>query len=432
MNMGNKKILGSLVLFLLLLLIAVPPSYAEKATSPAHPERPNVVWGVTERKTVIVHLVNTTEFPLEYVSSDFKDYYHNSPAQYIGMDDSNNQPGDPIAFSPSGIPHIIPKNSSASFVVSWLDTSVGGHSNSNVFPVTNMKYTMKNVISNQSPGNCPKGITSGDINIHMDFNRVDKSGSLKYDVFKLMLHSTSLLIDSTEMMENPIALMGFMTSATEIAEDASEIHSDSGSSDKVYFNAFVIAPGDDNDLKQIPEIHRTADISTTETASEAAPYDGLYTDHDLTTGCPQAYIIPVVAVQREVASSHGELKGSLPAVFVAFVTEPDFVGALYSQTQVSMQASPAGYKISQQLQREGRNSQIAFIKLARTLNHDDRALFDGAYKAIQAKRPLSREQESFLLRFANGLEKHEKSLQQAAPNKTQTPAAPVHTAPVRK
>ena len=83
-----------------------------------------------------------------------------------------------------------------------------------------------------------------------------------------------------------------------------------------------------------------------------------------------------------------------------------------SQTQVEMQASAAGHKITQYLKREGKKGHIAFIKLARSLNHRELVLFDNAYKALEEKKALSREQEVLLAAFAEALEKHATSLPQ--------------------
>lgn len=76
------------------------------------------------------------------------------------------------------------------------------------------------------------------------------------------------------------------------------------------------------------------------------------------------------------------------------------------------------------MQREGKKGHVAFIKLAGTLDYSDRALLSNAYKAIDANKPLSHEEEAFLLRFAEALEKHETSL--PAPTKTNDRQSPVH------
>lgn len=418
MNKGFKKILGLLVVALSFGLAAAPPVYAE--SSPAYPDRPNVVWDVSERKTVIVHLINATNFPLQFASSDFSDkVYKDARVQYYAGNGNSFEPSplDPFAFSPSGIPHQIPAKRTAAFVVSWLDTAgvKGNASNADqVMPDVNLQYTMKGVTTNYDKSSCPNGVTAGDVLLHMDFNRVKHTkDGLAGDIFKLMVSSTALVVDSIEMAlePNPISLAGFLISATEIAEDSEEIHqknSDSDS-DQLYFNAYVVAAN--GNMSQIPEIHKSADMGVTETAKEAAPYDGLYTIHDLTAGCPQAYIVPVVALEREMAASKGDLSGHLPAVVVALVTEPDIVAAMNSQTKVTVQASAAGYRMTQHLQREGHKGQVAFIKLARSLSPSNRALLDGAYKEIHAKKPLSRDQEDFLLKFAIALEKHETKLE---------------------
>lgn len=416
MNKGFKKILGLLVVALSFGLAAAPPVYAAEKTSPAYPNRPNVVWDVSERKTVIVHLINATNFPMQVDGSDFKDYVDNDHQVQLYGDQG------PVAFSPSGIPQQIPAKRSAAFVVSWLDTQKNGNNTGDVMPDVALQYAMKGVTSNYNKSSCPNGVTTGDVLLHLNFNRVKHTkDGLAGDIFKLMVSSTALVVDSVEMAlePNPISLAGVLISATEIAEDSAEIHqknSDSDS-DQLYFSAYVVAAN--GNLDQNPEIHRTADMGTSESAKEAAQYDGLYSIQDPTAGCPQAYIVPVVALEREMAASKGSLSGHLPAVVVALVTEPDIIAAMNSQTKVTVQASSAGYRMTQHLQREGHKGQVAFIKLARSLSSNDRALLDGAYKEIHAKKTLSREQEEFLLKFAIALEKHETKLEPNHSIKTQ-------------
>ena len=419
MKTGNKKIFCSLAFSLLLVLSAVSPAYADGATNPLYPGRPNVVWNETSRSTVVVHIFNTTGYELDLTSSDFKDIDY--PTDYHPQYGSTK--ASPFAFSPSGIPQVIPKQSAASFVVSWLDTALkNGFNNDNVLADLNIAYTMKQVVSssayNQSA--CPNP-TTGDVTIHLDFNRVKEiQKSLKGEVFKLIVHSTEFLLDGAEsvMEPNPIVLTGFLLSAYEIASDAKEIADRDGSSNQVYFSAYAL-PQNNSATSDFPGVYGGTNLNAT-SADAAAPYDGLYSQQGTTQGCPQAYIIPAVLVQRETGPSDGSLSGHMPVVFVTLSTVSDWEAALASQTQTTMQASPAGFKITQQLQREGRKGHAAFIKLTRTLNRNERELFDGAYKAIRDKKALTREQESLLLRFAEALEKHETTLPRLAAPMTQS------------
>lgn len=409
MNKDNKKIFYSLAVSLLFVLSAVSPAYAEGATNPLYPGRPNVVWNETSRSTVVVHIFNTTGYEMDLASSDFKDIDY--PTDYHPQYGSTK--ASPFAFSPSGIPQKILKQSATSFVVSWLDTALkDGFNNDNVLADLNIVYTMKQVNSssayNQSA--CPNP-TTGDVTIHLDFNRVKEvQKSLKGEVFKLIAHSAEFLLDGAESViePNPIVLTGFLLSAYEIASDSKEIAERDGSSNQVYFSAYAL-PQSNNATSNFPGVYGGTNLNAT-SSDAAAPYDGLYSQQGTTQGCPQAYIIPAVLVQRETGPSDGSLSGHMPVVFVTLATVSDWEAAIASQTKVTMQASSAGYKITQQLQREGRKRHAAFIKLTRTLNRNERELFDGAYKAIRDKKALTREQEALLLRFAEALEKHETAL----------------------
>ena len=423
MHIDIRKILASLMFSLFLGLSATPSAYADELASPKYPERPNVVWNVTDRETVVVHVLNTTPFDMVLASSDFKDYTADNPQ--VG-----NTKASPVAFSPSGIPHKIPAKTGASFVVSWLDTAKGSNNNAdNVYPDLNMAYTMKQVVSNWPPSNCPNP-TTGDVTVHMDFNRVkEQQKSLYGDIFKLIVSGSALIVDTIEFIAepiNPIPLMGFLISAEEIAITSKEIADRGGSSDQVYFSAYVL-PMNNSLTGNFPGVYNSADTSSSTTAEKAAPYDGIYSQHGTSGGgCPQAYIIPAVLVQRETSADDSKLNGNMPVVFVTLSTSVDWTSAMKAQPkQVTMQASAAGYRISQHLKREGRKGQVAFVKLARTLNHNELVLLDDAYKAIDQKKALTAAEEAFLLRFAEALEKHAAKLQPLTTPTTHNPA--VHT-----
>lgn len=419
MKIGLKKMLWCFIFSLLLSLTLSGMAYADSVKAPAHPERPNLVWDVTERKTVIVHMVNTTPFNMEltsspsFVNKNYKNYVQDN------CQSCDNTYEPPSIFSPSGLPHKVPAKNGASFVVSWLDTKSDA---SDVFPDAEMIYTLRNVDSSKhfEQGACPTLV--GDVDIHLEFNRVKQTKNLKSDVFKLIMHSASLVVDAVESIElNPVAWAGFLLSAAEIAEDSIAINEKNEDSDQVYFNAFVVSK---NGINQIPGIYSVQGSSSD--SDTAAQYDGLYTQHGDTQGCPQEYIISAVSMIREQQASDEKLNGHLPVVFVTLSTSDDWQAALDSQAQVSMQASFAGNKITQQMLREGRKGQIAFIKLARTLNISDRNLLHGAYKAIKAHKPLSHGQEAVLANFAAALEKHAVSMQPVTAPKTPINQTPVH------
>ena len=410
MNKDIKKTLGFLLISLLLVCSVVSPAYAEQLAGPIYSGRPNVVWNVSLIEVVTVHVLNTTPYDMELSSSDFKDFYTVNSV----YPQEKGTSVDPTAFTPSGIPYKIPAKSGASFVVSWLDTASSSNPEFNtneVYPDRNLAYTMKQVVSNYDPSNCLNNITTGDVTIHLDFNRVkEQQDSLKGDIFKLIVSGAAFVVDVAEFAvePNPLSFMGYLISAEEIGSTAKEIAARGGTSDQTYFSAYVLPMGNST-TGNFPATYAPTKSYTSN--EQAAPYDGLYSQHGTNGGgCPQAYIIPAVVVQRETGASDTHLDGHLPVVFVTLATSVDWTSAMHSQQQVTMQASAAGNRITQHLQREGKKGHVAFIKLARTLNQSEFALFDGAYKAIEQKKSLSREQEAFLLRFAEALEKHETSL----------------------
>ena len=416
MNKGVEKILCSLVFSMLLAFSAAPSAYAEELTSPKYPGRPNVAWDVSLIEVVVVHVLNTTPYDMQIestngkVDSDFKDFYtvNSVYPQEKGTSVS------PTAVTPSGIPYKIPAKSGASFIVSWLDTASSGGKQFNadeVYPDLNITYTMKQVVSNWPAQNCPNP-TTGDVKILLDFNRVkQQQKSLKGDIFQLIVSGAAFVVDAAEFVvePNPLSFMGYLISAEEIGSTAKEIAERSSSSNQAYFSAYVLPKGNST-TDNFPAAYAPPNKGYSSN-DQAAPYDGLYSQHGPNGGgCPQAYIIPAVMVQRETGPDQGKLDGHLPVVFVTLATSVDWNSAMMSLNQPTMQASSAGYKITQYLNREGKKGHVAFIKLARTLNHNELVLLDGAYKAIEQKKALSREQEALLEVFAEALEKHATSL----------------------
>lgn len=181
MNNRIKRLLVALTLVLIPgLCCTPPPAFASEISKPPDDvaRRPNVTWDVSHRKTLIVHMLNATPYDIEYVSSDFKDYY----VDYRVQDTESNYGrfADPAIFSPSGIPHKIPGQSGASFVVSWLDTAY--HSNigsstasNNVFTNAFMRYNVRNVTSLDQDG---KKSYVGDVPLSLEFYRLKQDVSL--------------------------------------------------------------------------------------------------------------------------------------------------------------------------------------------------------------------------------------------------------------
>ena len=423
MKTNGKRTLFYLILPLLLMLTSMAPAYAAEKTNPAYPGQPNVVWNVSSRKVVVVHVLNATDFDMEYGGGSF---------QKVWGDDGDHPQDNPkniapTSFSPSGLPHKIPAKSAASFVVSWLDTATGDGKNTNdVMPQITAFYKMIQVDASAWSPQCAPN--KGDILINIGFNRVKESQpSLKGEVFHLVADIASTIIGTAEFLADPTPLglveAGYLRSAAAIASDSKAIAARDGGSDQVYFNAFVCSK-ENNPSVQFPAVYGGTNLSTTSdpnaSAAPAAPYDGLYSQQGTTQGCPQAYIISAVMVQRETSPDNGKLNGSLPAVFVTLVDNKKWQDATNSQMQVSPQASSAGYKIAQQMQREGRNGRVAFVNLAGALTRSDHELLNDAYKAIEQKKALTGEQEGLLLQFAEALEKHEKAMP------THTERVPVH------
>lgn len=334
MKTNGKRTLFYLILPLLLMLTSMAPAYAAEKTGPAYPSRPNVVWNVSSRKVVVVHVLNTTAFDMELASNEFKNLW--------GNDGDHPQEGPtsmyPTAFSPSGIPHKIPAKSAASFVVSWLDTALDhGDNNNNVLPDLNMAYTMKQVDSTKWTPECSPGV--GDITIHFNFNRIKETQkSLKSEIFQLIAAGASFVLDAAEFAVHPNPIdAGYLLSATEIASTSKDIEAQDGASDQFYFSAYVLPKGNST-TSNFPGVYGgSANLNATP-ADDAAPYDGLYSQHGTTQGCPQAYIIPAIMVQREKTPDHSNLNGHLPVVFVTLADAELWQRAMNSQKK----SEPAG------------------------------------------------------------------------------------------
>lgn len=421
--MSMRKPFVSLFLVLVLLQTLVTPAFAEKVgdLSDEQKGRPNLVWDVMDRKTAIIYVINTTPYDMVYKSGDFKD-------QLGGIDHPEQSPWadlDPFIFSPTGIPHKIPGRSGTGFVVSWLDTAAPSAYNDNeIKQDASLNYTMKNVDSSYlyTP-NC--GPLVGDVDIHMAWARSKETTSLGSTLFKTVLHASALVTDSIELvMEgSAIALYGALISAAELTEDVLEINDKNNDTDQMFFSAYAV--GKSGDTTQHPTIYPTTprDDTKTEDSKTAAKYDALYSELAPASGCPQSYIVSSMAILREKSASHGNLDGHLPIVFVTLLTYQDWQLYASSQTQVSLQESVAGHKITQHLQREKRKGQVAFIKLGRTLKPAESRLFIEAYQTLRSHKRLSNEQESLLARFAEALEKREKVL----PADTAPKIQPHHT-----
>ena len=427
MNIGVKKVFCSLVFSMLLTVAFTTPAFADKMSGPSEDlkDHPNMAWNVSERKTVIVHVLNATKFNMTLKSSsDFKDHSlpTDKPVQY---QDSNI---DPFVFSPSGIPHSIPAKQGASFVVSWLDTAATAENDDNIYPTTNLVYTMQNVVKD-TDSTC-----SGNVDINLGFNRITHTKELKSEYFALALHCSSALIEALTLAAEPnmVALLGFLNAGAEIAEDSIEINESKDDSDQIYFNAYVVSA---TKATNYPNIYTPVDGNSMDTGT-APQYDGFYTQHGDTQGCAQSYIVPTVVLMREKSAGETHLSGHLPQVLAVLVDSDTWKSAQQavksSTSTISAAVSPAGYQISQQLKRDRRKGEAAFIRLAKTLSPSDRHVFNAAYDALLAHKTLSRDQEALMLRFATALEKHATALEPAA-RQTSTDAHPSgHKLPIHR
>ena len=430
MNKRIKRLLASLTLILLPGLFCAPPSaFADEITKPPDQvaRRPNVTWDVTNRKTVIVHMLNLTPYNIDYVSSDFKDYYVDYRVQ-----DTHSQYGryaNPTVFSPSGIPYKIPAQSGASFVVSWLDTAylntIRGDdtADDNIFPDAFMRYIVRQVKATDEKGT--KEYVD-DVGLSLEFYRLKQDVSLNgIVIMKKVLNYTSLLRSAITVVTHPTpgSVIGYLKTTEKMAQNSAEFKVKNTDTDQIFFNAFILDKNDN--LNQIPEIYSDENLDKLTSDQSSAPYDALFTQHAASSGYPNASIITAVTIQHEIGPNEQSLSGHLPELFVTIATSQDWNAVRDTQVTVSLQASAAGNRITQHFERTGDKGRVAFIKLARTLSHEDLLLFNGAYAAIRAQKALSREQEAFLLRFAIALEKNATKLETNA-----TPAA--HNLPAHK
>lgn len=428
MNTRVQKFLHIGVVCCLFSLLFAAPAFASKMSGPSDDlqGRPNMAWNVSERKTAIVHVLNATPFPMVLkTSSDFADHSlpTDKPVQY------QDSAIAPFVFSPTGIPHNIPAKQGTSFIVSWLDTAATAENADNIYPTTNLVYTMQNVVSSKD-SSC-----FGNVDINLGFNRVTHQKELKSEYFALGLHCASAVIEGLTLVSEPnmIALLGFLNAGAEIAEDSVDINESKENSDQLYFNAFVVSA---TKATNYPNIYTFN--SGTMTTSDAPEYDGFYTQHGDTQGCVQEYIVPTVILMREKSADHTKLNGHLPQVLVVLTDSVTWNSArnavLSSTTGISASVSPAGAQISQYLKRTGKKGAGEFVRLARTLSPAEGRMFNEAFAAVRGHKALSREQEALWARFAAALEKHATELEPAKGqvNKAADNSTPTHKLPVRK
>ena len=421
MNMIVRRTLGSLLFSLLLALVSITPVSAD-SPSPPHPDRPNLGMDMS-RQTVVVYVANTTPYNMTLKDA----------GPFI---DLPSDPTAPVIFSPSGIPHKIPANYGASFVAAWKDAG------DSVYKEADLTYTMDNVdvsnifqppvCSGKNQTGCCTNPYKGSIDIHFELDRVKKDSAkdLKAEFGQLIFHSVHAAVDFGEFVTegNPVALLKFMKAADEMTNNVKEINSQKNSDyDQLFVNSYVV--NYKNDLSYVPGL--VAQViepgSKNNDLSDYAPNDGIATQQPDANGCTQSGIVAAVSVLRAQVPDHGTFNGGLPTVLVALFTEADWRTVNTSQVSVSAQESPAGYKIKQQLQREGKTGLKAFRTLVHSLSPQDFRLMSEAYGSITAHKKLTHEQEAFLVRLAGALEKHAASL--PAPT---TPQSAEHKTPVHK
>lgn len=421
MNTGMRKPWFLLALTLLLTVLFVPTVLAG-SPSPAHPKYPYIVWDVSARKTVVVHVVNATPYSIDYKDSTFANAILSSTA--YAQNYANNDPA--IAFSPSGIPTKIPVKTGTSFVISWLDT---GDNAERVLPTAYLNYTINNVDSSSmyTASGCTINPQKGNVRLLLNFDRVKETRSLSSDIYKLVLHTTSTLVDALELVAeplNPLAWAGFATASQEAIEDIVEINKKNASSDQLFASAFI-ASYDDN-MNSLPG------IKSDYTDDTASNYDGIVTQQIAANGCPQSSLMVAVALLREKGADASTLNGNLPALLVVISTFQDWEAAVAASSNTSLQASKAGYQISQQLQREGKTGRKNLFKLVRTLGASDLHLLHSAYHSIRTHQTLSHEQEVLLERLAAALANHASTLPATPAVKNSGAATSGDKAPVRQ
>lgn len=401
MNKKSKKIVGTLFVFLFLILASVSPVLASSPSTPAHPKYPYIVWDVSIRKTVVVHVLNATPYVMEYKDSTFANAVVSSTTPVQNY--ANSAP--PIAFTPSGIPYKLPAKTGASFAVSWLDVNDKAAS---VLANAYVNFQLDNVDSSSmyTVAGCTINPQIGNVRLLLNFDRVKETRNLKSEIYKTILHTSAALVDALEIaMEpaNPLAWAGFITASQEAAEDIKTLNSENQSEDQLFVSAFV--PQYNNNMDLLPGI-----ISLYQSDEGASDYDGITTQQPSGNGCPQSSLAVGLAVLREKAPDAKSLDGSLPAVFLVVATIQDWTAAGAADATVTRQDSPAGYEISQQLKREGKNGRKALFKLVRTMNASDLHMMQSAYNSIHAHKPLSQHQEALLAKLAAAFAKHAETM----------------------
>ena len=417
MNMVIRRTLGSLLFSLLLTLVSITPAFADdNSPAPPHPNRPNL--GIDmNRQTVIVYVANTTPYNMALKDAG-------------PFTDLPSDPTTPVIFSPSGIPYKIPANYGASFVAAWKDAG------DNVYKEAVLTYTMENVdvTSIYKPPSCTGPANTwigcctnnhtyvGPVDIHLEFDRVKKNSTgLKAEIGKLILSSVHAVVDFGEFVTegNPLSLLQFMKSADEMTNTVVEINNAHNSDyDQLYVNSYVVSYT--NSLDNTPGLVWPLSGDP----SKYAPNDGIATQQPDASGCTQSGIVVGVTLLRAQVPDHGTFNGGLPVMLVALFTPADWQAVNTPQVSVSAQESPAGYKIKQQLQREGKPGLKALRTLVRSLSPQDFRIMSEAYGAIAAHKPLTPVQEAFLVRLAGALEKHAASLP--------TPTTSEHKTPIHK
>ena len=414
MNMVIRRTLGSLLLSLLLALVSITPVSAD-SPSPPHTDRPNLGMDMS-RQTVVVYVANTTPYNMTLKDA----------GPFI---DLPSDPTAPVMFSPSGIPHKIPANYGASFVAAWKDA--GG----SVYKEADLTYTMDNVDSSTTftSDGCTVNPQRGPVDIHLEFDRVKKNSAkdLRAEYGQLIFHSVHAAVDFCEFVTegNPVALLKFMKAADEMTNNVKAINSAKDSDDdQIFVNSYVVSYL--NNLTYVPGVVPQVQFTTDgkgSTSGDYAPNDGVATQQPDANGCPQSVIVVAVSILRPQNPDYETFNGGLPTMLVALFTEKDWGTATKAQVSVSAQESPAGYKIKQQLQREGKTGLKAFRTLVHSLSPQDFRMMNEAYGSITAHKKLTHEQEAFLVRLAGALEKHAASL----PAST-TPQSAEHKTPVHK
>ncbi|HWR37966.1 MAG TPA: hypothetical protein VN611_00580 [Patescibacteria group bacterium] len=400
MNSAIKNFFCGSILTMLLLLTPAAPSFASEPSAPTN-NRPYIAWDMTGRHSAIVYLLNLTPYNMSLKSSPFTDHVMDS------------DPSSPFMFSPTGIPNKVPAETGAAFMAVWQQDT-----NGNVAGEYDLSYTIQGVDSTSHFGTGRDGCTVnplvGDVTLHLEFDRVKESKTLKSDIFQDVIKSVKVIVQGGKVIASggTAGMLKFLNCVYKLGQSIDNTINDANSnSDQGYFNAYILSyNGDMNKTPTIVSYESNPDKASENAAIATQQADG--------NGCPQAVLVVPVSILRERSADEESLSGNLPVILAAVVTIQDWASANVCSAEVKASISPAGNKIENLLRREGPRGQKTVFKLVNSLNASEFQNLTGAYEAISKNKHLSLHQEALLARLAIALEKNETSLKPGEAQKT--------------